>query len=288
MINKKTLKKLDFYHIHEYEDFKQKFIAASVFSEIKEFAKKDEMELTPFVVSGLMLCFLWSGFIRSGLGFGGLVLTLPFALMVVDSPLDIMPLAVVHAFVVGISTVFLRFRNVDWMQLLEMIKVMAIPVLFGLFGLITIPETWLLLLVFGVVLMYSLNYIRPFIQLKVGGWSNTLVLMLGGYLSGLALIGSPLIVAVAGHRIERHRLRDSLLALWVVLSPPKLVILFYSGVDLHLDWQWWLLPVNLLGHLLGMKFHDHLLRLRTEAFYRWLGAVLMLVVLVGIYRVLTR
>ncbi len=47
------------------------------------------MELTPFVVSGLMLCFLWSGFIRSGLGFGGLVLTLPFALMVVDSPLDI-------------------------------------------------------------------------------------------------------------------------------------------------------------------------------------------------------
>ena len=43
-----------------------------------------------------------------------------------------------------------------------------------------------------------------------------------------------------------------------------------------------------LGHLLGMKFHDHLLRLRTEAFYRWLGAVLMLVVLVGIYRVLTR
>ena len=246
------------------------------------------MELSPFIVLGLMLCFLWSGFIRSGLGFGGLVLTLPFALMVVDSPLDIMPLAVVHAFVVGISTVFLRFRNVDWMQLLKMIKVMAIPVLFGLFGLITIPETWLLLLVFGVVLMYSLNYIRPFIQLKVGGWSSTLVLMLGGYLSGLALIGSPLIVAVAGHRIERHRLRDSLLALWVVLSPPKLVILFYSGVDLHLDWQWWLLPVNLLGHLLGMKFHDHLLKLRTETFYRWLGAVLILVVLVGIYRVLTR
>ena len=84
------------------------------------------MELTPFVVSGLMLCFLWSGFIRSGLGFGGLVLTLPFALMVVDSPLDIMPLAVVHAFVVGISTVFLRFRNVDWMQLIKMINVMAI------------------------------------------------------------------------------------------------------------------------------------------------------------------
>ena len=76
------------------------------------------VELTPFVVSGLLLCFLWSGFIRSGLGFGGLVLTLPFALMVVDSPLDIMPLAIVHVFVVGVWTVVFRFGNVDWMQLL--------------------------------------------------------------------------------------------------------------------------------------------------------------------------
>ena len=246
------------------------------------------VELTPFVVSGLLLCFLWSGFIRSGLGFGGLVLTLPFALMVVDSPLDIMPLAIVHVFVVGVWTVVFRFRNVDWMQLMRMIRVMAIPVLLGLFGLITIPEHWLLLLVFGVVLGYSANYIHPFIQISEGGWSHTLVLMLGGYLSGLALIGSPLIVAVAGHRIERHRLRDSLLALWVILAPPKLGILFYSGVDLHLDWQWWLLPVNLIGHLLGMKFHDHLLQLRSESFYRWLGFILLVVVLVGIFRVLTR
>ena len=199
-----------------------------------------------------------------------------------------MPLAIVHVFVVGVSTMIFRFRNVDWMELLRMIRVMAIPVLLGLFGLITIPENWLLLLVFGVMLGYSVNYIYPFIQLREGGWSNTLVLMLGGYLSGLALIGSPLIVAVAGHRIERHRLRDSLLALWVILSPPKLAVLFYSGVDLHLDWQWWLLPVNLIGHLLGMKFHDHLLQLRSESFYRWLGFVLMVVVLVGIFRVLTR
>ena len=69
------------------------------------------VELTPFVVIGLALCFLWSGFIRSGLGFGGLVLTLPFALMVVDSPMVIMPLAIVHAFVVGVSTVVLGFTT---------------------------------------------------------------------------------------------------------------------------------------------------------------------------------
>ena len=71
--------------------------------------------------------------------------------MVVDSPLEIMPVAIVHVFVVGVSTVFLRFHNVDWVQLFKMIKVMAVPVVFGLFGLITIPENWLLLLVFGVV-----------------------------------------------------------------------------------------------------------------------------------------
>ena len=87
--------------------------------------------------------------------------------------------------------------------------------------------------------------------------------------------------------IERYRLRDNLLVLWLILAPPKLMILFYSGVDLHLEWQWWLLPANLVGHLLGMKFHDNLLRLRSATFYRWLGVLLMMVVLVGIARVLT-
>jgi len=44
----------------------------------------------------------------------------------------------------------------------------------------------------------------------------------------------------------------------------------------------------MIGHLLGMKFHDHLLQLRSESFYRWLGFILLVVVLVGIFRVLTR
>ena len=35
----------------------------------------------------IALLFVWSGFVRSGLGFGGAVLTLPFLLMVYNAPL---------------------------------------------------------------------------------------------------------------------------------------------------------------------------------------------------------
>ncbi len=246
------------------------------------------MELTPLTITGLVLCFLWSGFIRSGLGFGGLVLTLPFALMVVDSPLHILPVAIVHAFLIGTSTMLTGFHNIDWRRLGKIVLVVSGPVALGLLGLITIPEKLLLLLVFGVVMIYSLHYIHPFIRISGRGWSDLAALILGGYLSGLALLGSPLIVSVAAGWIERRRLRDSLLALWVILAPPKLAVLYFSGVDLHLDWQWWLLPTNLVGHYLGLKFHDYLLGLRSSGFYRWLGVTLMIVVLVGIARMLFR
>ncbi|MEM6774930.1 MAG: sulfite exporter TauE/SafE family protein, partial [Pseudomonadota bacterium] len=35
----------------------------------------------------IALLFVWGGFVRSGLGFGGAVLTLPFLLMIRDEPL---------------------------------------------------------------------------------------------------------------------------------------------------------------------------------------------------------
>ena len=36
-------------------------------------------------------CFMWSGFVRSGLGFGGAALTLPLLLMIHNDPLLFLP-----------------------------------------------------------------------------------------------------------------------------------------------------------------------------------------------------
>ncbi len=40
--------------------------------------------------------FIWSGFVRSGLGFGGAVLALPFLLLVKNDPLLFLPIISVH------------------------------------------------------------------------------------------------------------------------------------------------------------------------------------------------
>ena len=42
------------------------------------------------------LIFVWSGFVRSGLGFGGAVLALPFLLLIVNDPLVFLPVIAAH------------------------------------------------------------------------------------------------------------------------------------------------------------------------------------------------
>ena len=47
-----------------------------------------------YVLIGLI--FVWSGFVRSGLGFGGAVLALPFLLLVLNKPLVFLPIIWIH------------------------------------------------------------------------------------------------------------------------------------------------------------------------------------------------
>ena len=49
------------------------------------------------------LVFIWSGFVRSGLGFGGAVLSLPFLLLIDNNPLVYLPIISVHLLVFSIE-----------------------------------------------------------------------------------------------------------------------------------------------------------------------------------------
>ena len=53
-----------------------------------------DLQLWQYLLIGLL--FVWGGFVRSGLGFGGAVLTLPFLLLILDEPLVFLPLIGVH------------------------------------------------------------------------------------------------------------------------------------------------------------------------------------------------
>ena len=245
------------------------------------------------------LLFVWGGFVRSGLGFGGAVLTLPFLLMVYKAPLVYLPIISVHLlFFSGLTIVQAHVRargttrsdpgTVNWPFLRYALALMLVPKLIGVAGVLTLPASVVSSFIFVVVGVYAVSYIlqRPF--KSKSRRVDAGLLMLGGYVSGTSLIAAPLVVPVAASRVARHELRDTLFVLWFVLVAIKLAAFAWTGVDLQWRQHLWLLPCAAVGHVLGLRFHAYTLRADTAVFFRVLGAGLLAVSLVGLARMISQ
>lgn len=255
------------------------------------------LSMVQYALIGLV--FVWSGFVRSGLGFGGAVLSLPFLLLILDEPLVFLPIIAVHLLVFSSLTIWMNNRRnpkrageavegtVDWRYLRQVLAIVIVPKLLGVFGLITLPGDVLSAIIFVIVALYSVSYIldRPF---RSGSKTvDVLFLMAGGYISGTSLIGAPLIIAVVAQHLPREKLRDTLFALWFILVLIKLAAFIAAGVDLQLIHHLWLLPCATVGHLLGLYAHNRMLQAETPVFFRVLGLVLLVVSCFGMVSVLT-
>lgn len=251
----------------------------------------------------IAIIFIWSGFVRSGLGFGGAVLSLPFLLMVNNEPLVYLPLISVHLLVFSSITILksnsTRFQpnsptqttdkatisktsTVDWEYLKRAMGIMIIPKLIGVFGLITLPSTLMSAIIFSIVGFYSLTYIfnKPF---KSNSKALDIVfLTLGAYISGTSLIGAPLIITVFANHVSKHQLRDTLFALWFILVTIKMAAFLYVGIDLQLVHHLWLLPCAAIGHVIGLRFHHYIISADTAVFYRVVGIALLLISIIGL------
>ena len=254
-----------------------------------------ELHYYQYLLIGLI--FIWSGFVRSGLGFGGAVLSLPFLLLVHNQPLVFLPLISVQLLFFSSITLLLNNRKstaaqrthkstVDWPYLRYMLAIMIVPKLLGVFGLITMPANILSIIIFVVVSVYAITYIanKPF--KSNSKFIDALFLMAGGYISGTSLIGAPLIIAVAAQHVARERLRDTLFALWFILVSIKLAAFIYAGVSLQLIHHLWLLPCATIGHFIGLRFHERMLKAETPMFFRVMGIALLLISALGLWNVL--
>lgn len=243
-------------------------------------------ELTAIQLLLIGIIFIWSGFVRSGLGFGGSVLSLPFMLLVDDRPLVYLPIICIHLLVFAGLTVYQNQRrlrrhpeqrsSVDWHFLRRAMVVMIIPKLIGVFGLITLPSTVMTLIIFSIVSVYSLTYIFDRQFTSNSRVIDVIFLAAGAYISGTSLIGGPLLIAVFSAHVAREQLRDTLFMLWIILVSIKLSAFIYAGVDLQLIHHLWLLPCAGIGHVLGLRLHRKLLETDPRVFYRILGSVLLL------------
>ncbi len=229
------------------------------------------------------LIFIWTGFVRSGLGFGGGALGIPLMLLVYPEPLFWLPVIGTHLLFFSGLTLRTRLNNVDWVYLRHSASFIVPAALIGVFGLLNLPTDWVLIFIYVVTLFYALIWV---LELAIESHSRLVdhaLLLLGGYVAGTSLTGAPLMVAVFMRNVSREQLRNTLFVLWFTLVTIKMSAFAILGVELQTISALLLIPVATIGHLIGLKTHDALLK-NDQIFKRWIGAGLIVVSLIGLWK----
>ncbi len=230
------------------------------------------------------LLFMWTGFVRSGLGFGGAALGLPLMLFIHDQPIFWLPVIGAHLLFFSALTLRTRLNNVDWHYLKQAALFIIPPALIGVFGLITLPNQWLLLFIYSVSLFYALMWLLNVSISSQQGWSDKLLLLFGGYVAGTSLTGAPLMVAVFMRNVSFSQLRNTLFVLWFCLVTLKMSTFAVLGISLQLESALMLLPAAAIGHVIGLKVHDIILK-NDQRFKQVVGALLVIISALGLWNI---
>ena len=242
--------------------------------------------------------FIWSGFVRSGLGFGGALFTIPFLLLIHNDPLYFLPIISLHLLFFAALTLMQSRHNevrmsgsadidaprVNWPFVRFALAIMILPKIAGVIGLIVLPADLMNTVIFLMIAAYSVTYIlgRP---LKSNSrWLDVVFWVIGAYVSGTSLIGGPLVIAVALRHIKISEFRHTLFVLWAVLVSIKLIAFAFAGVPLNVLAALWLLPFAGIGHVIGQRLHETLLHQDTTKFYQVIGWVLLTSAGMGLYQ----
>jgi uncharacterized membrane protein YfcA len=239
-------------------------------------------DLQVWQYAAIAVMFVWSGFVRSGLGFGGAALTLPLLLLVVENPVVFLPAIAIHLLVFGFASVGARMERVDYRFLLRSLPVILPFKFAGVIGLLNLPAEVLTGIVYVITLLYSIAYIVGIELRSKSRLMDITLLATGGYVSGTSLIGAPLLIAVYIKYVNRTQLRETLFALWIILVVIKLAGYLWTGTDMQLIHQVWLFPCAFLGHIMGSRFHGYLETIKPQAFLRVVGIALLAITLTGI------
>lgn len=231
----------------------------------------------------IALVFVWTGFVRTGLGFGGAALGLPLMLFIENSPLLWLPIIGVHLLFFSGLTLLNRLYNVDWPYLRRTLVFIIPPAIAGIFGLINLPTLWLNSLIYAITLSYGFMWLfnRGIQSRHI--WADRILLVLGGYIAGISLSGAPLMVAVYMRNVSLAKLRDTLFVLWFILVSIKMTTFVMLSVNLHFLTALELLPIAAIGHFLGLKAHHMILR-NDLLFKRWIGGGLVVLSMLGLWQ----
>lgn len=230
--------------------------------------------------------FVWTGFVRSGLGFGGAALGLPLMLFIYDQPLFWLPVIGLHLLFFSALTLRTRIGNVDWGYLKKVSGWIVPAALVGVLGLVNLPTQWLVIFIYSITLFYAVMWMLDMAISSSSPWTDRFLLALGGYVAGTSLTGAPLMIAVFMRNVAREQLRNTLFVLWFILVTIKMTAFVSLGVALHWQSSLALLPVAAIGHYLGLKAHDYILQ-NDARFKQVIGGALAIISGLGLWQVLS-
>lgn len=225
--------------------------------------------------------FVWSGFVRNALGFGGAVLSLPLFLFVVDNPVEILPIIGIHLMVAVAINLRKHYTHIDWAYLKKTLIIIIPFKVLGVIGLLSLPADVLNASVYVLTLCYAISYITQ-VNVRVNSRALDWALLAGGgYMSGTSLIGAPLIIAVYSKYIAPNALRATLFVLWFILVAIKLIGFVLTDTPLNIKWALYTWPFALAGQFLGDIVHEKILTLDKTVFMRSIGLGLLIICLLG-------
>ncbi len=229
----------------------------------------------------ISLIFVWSGFVRAGLGFGGAALSLPLLFLVANEPLFFVPIIALHLLFFTSITSAHKLKSIHWPFIKSSLSWMIVPKLAGVIGLLSLPAQWMVFIIYGITIFYAIQWILQKTITSQSAWADRLLLILGGYFSGVSLVGAPLIVAVAIRQVPAHTYRDTLFVLWFILVIIKMSAFVVAGVDLQWQAAALLLAPTAIGHIIGLRAHDYLIHRKPHQVQRVLGFGLLLTASLG-------
>jgi uncharacterized membrane protein YfcA len=232
----------------------------------------------------ICLLFIWTGFVRAGLGFGGSALGLPLMLMLLDDPVFWLPIICVHLLFFSALTLGKRLKEVEWAYLKKSLVIIIPTTLVGIFGLLNLPNTIVVIFIYSITLFYAITWIFNYQIKSESSWVDRILLALGGYVAGTSLTGAPLMVAVYMKHVRKEYLRNTLFVLWFILVSMKMTTFVVLGVDLHLNFAILLLPVAAIGHFIGLKAHDLIIQ-NDKIFKQVVGVLLAIVCIISLLRI---
>ncbi|MDG2354347.1 MAG: TSUP family transporter [Gammaproteobacteria bacterium] len=229
------------------------------------------------------LIFLWAGFVRTGLGFGGAALGLPLMLLVGATPVYWLPIIGIHLLFFSSLTLAKSLKKVDWPYLKRSLLWIIPPTLVGVAGLLSLPDDVIVVFIYSITIFYAVTWIFNTKISSHSPWVDKLLLILGGYVAGTSLTGAPLIVAVYMRHVAKEYLRNTLFVLWFILVSIKMVTFVIMNVDIDWEFSLLLIPVATIGHVLGIKAHQSITQ-NDEAFKRWVGGALFVISSFGLLK----